>query len=201
LLAIIFGIMIGIGMHKLSHRALVSIQLIILAGALILRFVFPDSSPTRSIAADRINGYTPENALVISAIDPAYLEFMTCRFSKRRILPISRRVEYASKLVAWKKASDLNPKPTGWWDHRCEGLVKANAREVIPYVADEGEDRLFLALSDSVPIYLDTSHLTNRDMEVVMSIRQRFKLTRCAEYLFRVDLKASKSSTFSTPNG
>ena len=190
LLAIIFGIMIGIGMHKLSHRALASIQLIILVGALILRFVFPDSPPTRRIAADNINRYTPEDALIISAIDPVYLEFMTCRFSQRRILPISRRVEYASKLVAWKKASDLNPKPTAWWDHRCEGLARANAKEVIPYVADGEEDRLFLALSDGVPIYLDTSHLTNKDMEVVMSIRQRFRLIRCANYLFRIDRKA-----------
>ena len=199
-LAIIFGIMIGIGLHHVSHRTLAFTQVIILVGVLILRFVFPDSPPTRRIAVDSINRYTTDNALIISAIDPAYLEFMTCRFSKRRILPISRRVEYASKLVAWKKASDLNPKPTAWWDHRCEGLARANAKEVIPYVADGGEDRLFLALSESVPIYLDTSHLTNKDMEVVMSIRQRFKLTRCAEYLFRVNLKASKSSTCSTPN-
>jgi len=95
---------------------------------------------------------------------------------------------------------DLNPKPTAWWDHRCEELATANAKEVIPYVADGGEEQLFLDFSESVPIYLDTSHLTNKDMEVVMSIRQRFKLTRCAEYLFRVDLKASKSSTCSTPN-
>ena len=195
LLAIIFGIMIGIGMHHVSHRALAVIQLLILVGVLILRLVLPDSLPTRRIAADHINLYTPENALVISAINPAYLEFMTCRSSQRRILPISRRVEYASKLVAWQKAIALNPKPTAWWDHRCEGLARANAKEVIPCVADGGEDRLFLALSESVPIYLDTSHLTNKDMEVVMSIRQRFKLIRCADYLFRLDLKASKSSS------
>ena len=99
-------------------------------------------------------------------------------------------MEYASKLVAWKKASDLNPKPTAWWDHRCQGLARANAKEVIPYVADGGEGRLFLALSEDVPIYLDTSHLTNKDMEVVMSIRKRFRLIRCAKYLFRIDRKA-----------
>jgi len=84
-LIILVGIMIALILHQVSHHALVSIQLIILVGALILRFVFPDSPPTRRIAADHINRYTPENALVISAIDPAYLEFMTCRFSKRRI--------------------------------------------------------------------------------------------------------------------
>jgi len=190
LLAIIFGIMIGIGMHHVSHRALAFTQLLVLVGVLILRFMFPDFPPTRRIAADYINRYTPENALVISAINPAYLEFMTCKSSQRRILPISRRVEYASKLVAWKKASDLNPKPIAWWDHRCEGLAKANAEEVIPHVADGEGDRLSLALSDGVPIYLDTSQLTDEDMQVVSSIRERFRLIRCANYLFRIDRKA-----------
>ena len=191
LLAIIFGIMIGLGLHHVSHRVLVLIQLIILVGVLILRFVFPDSPPTRRIAAEQINRYTPQDALVISAINPAYLEFMTCSFSQRRIIPISRRVEYASKLVAWQETIALNPKPTGWWDHRCEGLAKANAKEVIPYVADGAEDRLSLALFDGVPIYLDTSHLTNEDMKIVKSIRQRFRLIRCANYLFRIDRRAS----------
>jgi hypothetical protein len=49
-------------------------------------------------------------------------------------------------IVAWQKTIALNPKPTGWWDHRCEGLAKANAEEVIPHVADGEEDRLSLAL-------------------------------------------------------
>ncbi len=192
LLAIIFGIMIGLGLHHVSHRALAFTQLIILVGVLLLRLVLSDPPPTRRIAVDHINRYTPQNALVISAIDPAYLEFMTCRFSQRRILPISRRVEYASKLVAWQKAIALNPKPIAWWDHRCEGLAKANAKEVIPYVAKGKEGRLSRALSDGVPIYLDTSHLRNEDMKVVMSIRQRFRLIRCANYLFRIDRKASR---------
>ena len=195
LLAIIFGIMIGLGLHHVSLRTLGFAQLIILVGALTLRLVLPDSPPTRRIAADRINHFTPDNALIISAIDPAYLEFTTCRFSQRRILPISRRVEYASKLIAWQKAIALNPKPTAWWDHRCEGLVKANAKEAIPYVAEGGEGRISLALSDDVPVYLDTSHLTNEDMKVVTSIRQRFRLIRCADYLFRIDWKAVKSSS------
>jgi len=199
LLIILVGIMIGLGLHHVSHRALASIQLIILVGVLILRFVFPDSPPTRRIAADHINRYTPQNALVISAINPAYLEFMTCRFSQRRILPISRRVEYASKFVAWQKTSVLNPKPTAWWDHRREGLAKANAKEVIPHVADGEEDRLSLALSNGVPIYLDTSHLTNEDMQVVMSIRQRFSLVRRSESLFQVDWNAVKSSVLPKP--
>jgi hypothetical protein len=199
LLIILVGIMIGLGLHHVSHRALAVTQLIILVGVLILRFVFPDSSPTRRIAADHINRYTPENALVISAIDPAYLEFITCLNSHRKILPISRRVEYASKLVAWKKVSNLNPKPTAWWDHRSEGLAKANAEEVIPHVADGEEDRLSLALSDGVPIYLDTSHLKNEDMKVVTSIRQRFRLVRRSESLFQVDWNAVKSSALPNP--
>jgi len=195
LLIILFGIMIGIGLHHISHRALAFIQLIILVGVLLLRLVLPDPPPTRRIAADLVNRHTPDNALIISAIDPAYLEFMTCKSSQRRILPISRRVEYASKFVAWHKISNLNPKPTAWWDHRCEGLVKANAKEAIPYVAEGGEDRISLALSDGMPVYLDTSHLTNEDMKVVTSIRQRFRLIRCADYLFRIDWKAVKSSS------
>jgi 4-amino-4-deoxy-L-arabinose transferase-like glycosyltransferase len=199
LLIILVGIMIGLGLHHVSHRALVFTQLIILVGVLLLRLVLPDSPPTRRIAADHINRYTPQNALVISAVDPAYLEFMTCRFSQRRILPISRRVEYASKLVAWQKTSVLNPKPTGWWDHRREALAKANAKEVIPHVADGEEDRLSLALSDGVPIYLDTSHLKNEDMQVVMSIQQRFRLVRRSESLFQVDWNAVKSSALPKP--
>jgi hypothetical protein len=103
-------------------------------------------------------------------------------------------VEYASKLVAPQKTIALNPKPIAWWDHRCEGLLEANAKEVIPYVADGAEDRLSLALSDAVPIYLDTSHLKNEDMQVVMSIRQRFSMVRLSESLFKVDWNTVKLS-------
>jgi len=37
--------------------------------------------------------------------------------------------------------------------------------------------------------------LTNEDMKVVTSIRHRFRLIRCSDYLFRIDWKAVKSSS------
>ena len=103
-------------------------------------------------------------------------------------------MEYASKFVAWQKTIALYPKPIAWWDHRSEGLAKAKVKEVILHVADGEEDRLSLALSNGFPIYLDTSHLTNEDLKVVASIREKFRLVRCADSLFQLGLKAAKSS-------
>lgn len=103
-------------------------------------------------------------------------------------------MEYASKFVAWQKTIALYPKPIAWWDHRSEGLSKEKAKEVILHVADGEEDRLSLALSNGFPIYFDTSNLKNEDLKVVTYIREKFRLVRYADSLFKLGLKAAKLS-------
>src|ERR1043166_9222479 len=91
---------------------------ILLLIAIAYRFTTPEPSPARRLAADEIRQRTPANAIVISAIDPVYLERMAAAGSERRIVPLSRRVEYASKLLAPRRIDHPNPPPANWPAHR-----------------------------------------------------------------------------------
>src|ERR1051326_8484246 len=91
---------------------------ILLLMAIAYRTTTPEPPPARRLVADEIRQRTPVNAIVISAIDPVYLERMAATGSARRIVPLSRRVEYASKLLAPRRIENPNPPPLNWHDHR-----------------------------------------------------------------------------------
>jgi hypothetical protein len=59
----------------------------------------PAPEPHRRIVADAIARETPPNAVIVSAIEPAYFEPTVLRGTQRRIVPFSRSVEYAARSV------------------------------------------------------------------------------------------------------
>jgi hypothetical protein len=80
-------------------KLLVPVALVLVIGA---RLAIPEPTPTRRVAADAIRAHTPDDAIVVSAIDPLYLGHFAAHGSSRRIVPLSRSVEYAANVLAPK---------------------------------------------------------------------------------------------------
>jgi hypothetical protein len=146
----------------------------------------PEPAPVRRLVADRVRQHTPANAIVISAIDPVYLERMAAAGSARRIVPISRRVEYASKLLAPRRIEHPNPPPADWHDHRAAGLARGGAQEAVQFVASEQVENLAARAAAGTPIFLDTALLREPDEEVLGQLTTRFDSALRAPDLFEL---------------
>jgi hypothetical protein len=154
--------------------------------AVCARILTPDPSPRRRVAADKVRQYTPPNAIVISAIDPVYLERMAARGSSRRIVPISREVEYASKLIAPKRIDHPEPPPLNWHDHRALGLIRGGAQEAVPFVASEQINILVAERRRGTPLFFDATFLSPFDVKVVAQLRTHFNFVVRAPELYEL---------------
>jgi 4-amino-4-deoxy-L-arabinose transferase-like glycosyltransferase len=119
----------------------------------------PEEEPNRRIIADALAKATPEDAVIVSAIDAVYLEPLVIRGTRRRVVPVSRKVEYASKAVAWKRVDPLDPPARGPLDHRAPGLFRGGAVDVCAFTADEKPELLAAWVREGVPVYVDRSFL------------------------------------------
>jgi len=151
-----------------------------------LRFGMPGPPPYRRLAADRIKDTTPNDAIIIAAIDPVYLEYMVGKGSQRRIVPISRSIEYANKLIAYRKIQDPTPHPRDALDHRCPGLANGGAKEAVPYVAVENLDDLRAELAKGRRVFVETTSMAPEDMEV-LSKSEKFVFSRRADFLYELE--------------
>jgi 4-amino-4-deoxy-L-arabinose transferase-like glycosyltransferase len=151
-----------------------------------------DPVPQRRIAADVIRERTPQHAWVISALDPVYLEAMANPNGTRRIIPISRSVEYASKVLAWRKIPNPVPAPSSPYDHRCKGLIDKGAEESVRFVALEQLGKIREAIREGTPVYLETSEARSRRCESDLKrLAEAFRLTETGPDLYQLDMPAS----------
>jgi len=104
-------------------------------------------------AFDRL---TPKDTVLITCIDPVYLEPWYQRGTDRYVLPMTRDVEYASKFVSPVPVHQIVPPPAGLLDQRAPGLLQAGSRDPVPYTADESIDRIAAWVRLGRPVYVDT---------------------------------------------
>ena len=147
-----------------------------LAASLALRVLYPDFPPYRRLAAERIRQHAPNGALVISAIDPVYLEHYANPDAVRRIIPFSRRVGYASKRLAPKRIHD-------------PALVEREARQAVQLVASEQLIQLKIELSRGKRIFLETSQFGPQDAPLIREFENAFKLHSVDEELYELEQK------------
>ena len=183
--AILLGAMVGARLQLLPSAILLALLAALLLEAAVVRLRRPEPPPERRLAADRIAASTPGDATVISAIEPAYLEYLVGRHSARRIVPLSRDVEYADKAIAVKAVADPVPAPMSWRDHRCPGLLARGAEEAIPVVAAEELDELDRQVREGRRIFVDTTAIRSSD-DVLLRIRERFSLVPRGKDLFEL---------------
>ena len=96
----------------------------------------PLPPPHRRMVAEVLARETPQDAVVVSGLDPVFLEPHLLRGSSRTIVPASRSVEYASKRVA--------PAPD-------------DAVDPCPVVATESRDKLASWVREGRPVFIDAS--------------------------------------------
>lgn len=117
------------------------------------------AQPYRRATAEAIARETPTNAVIVSGYDPVFLEPYLLRGSARTIVPASRSVEYASKLVAPLPIRSIDPPPRGPDDTRAPGLLRAGAVDPCPLVATEAPQALAAFVRAGRPVFIDASFL------------------------------------------
>lgn len=131
---------------------------LLVVGILAVPFVRkPGPIPDRLLAAQAFAQATPKNAVIVTNIDAVYLEPLVVRGTERRIVPITRGAEYASKCIAPRRIV----LPPGVTPHYSFGqgsrqLLRYGARNVIPFTADEAPQQLEAWARRGVPVYLDS---------------------------------------------
>lgn len=116
----------------------------------------------------------PENAVLISGSDPAYLEQIVARGTTRRILPINRETPYAKALLTPVRIAYLNPPPRGAADQQCPGLVNGGARKLYQFTADEEIGRLKDWVRQGVPVYVELLS-TPREHPSALALQSAFQ--------------------------
>jgi len=125
--------------------------------------------PHRRQVAETLAQITPQGAVIISGIDPVFLEPYLLRGSKRRIIPVSRRVEYASKIVAYDDVSEFVQPNTDWSVMGKELLSKGRVNWAVKSVAIENLDQIARMLEKGVPVFLDLSSISISEKEQLLA--------------------------------
>jgi hypothetical protein len=187
--AVIAGGLLGLLFGARTTWFLKLLLPVILLLAISAKIAVPEPIPHRRLAADRIRTFTPDNAIVISAIEPVYLERLAAHGSTRRIVPISRNVEYASKLLVAKRVDLPNPSALNWRIGRTFELLRGGAREAVTFVASEQLDALVAQARAGTPVFLDTTFVSDTDGDVLNRLQERFSLVKRAPFLYELELR------------
>jgi hypothetical protein len=176
--AVIAGSLLGLHWGKKSPRFIAVAFVALLPLVAVARVAVPDPVPQRRVAADRIRENTPADAVIISAIDPVFLEQRVARHSARRILPLSREVEYTRAL--------FNPQSRAAKDHS-PATGEVRRRYIIQFVATEQIDELVKEARQGRRLFLDTTALEANDNEAFRIVNSRFRLIRTAPALYELE--------------
>jgi hypothetical protein len=152
------------------------------------RIATPAPIPLRRRAADGMRKHTPENAIVISAIDPVYLGRLAGYGSSRRIVPLSRNVEYASKLLVRKRVDDPGLGSLNWKDPQALALIRPHAEEAVRFVASERMDELAQEVVRGKPVFFESTSVYENEAKAVAELKAHFNLVQRASNLYELQL-------------
>ncbi len=186
LVVVMSGGMVGGWLRRLPRMVLAGVLVLVFLGAVYMRVDKNYPPPYRWLAAEGILRDTPENAWIISGIEPAYLEYLVAKDSLRHIVPISRNVEYAGKLIAPERIPQPQPPPESWQDHRCPGLLHGGAHEAVRFVAAEQFAALAGQLERGTRIYVDMAYLAPEDLPILQELMRRFVFVPRSEILYEL---------------
>jgi hypothetical protein len=138
-----------------------------------------------------VRKHTPENAIVISAIDPVYLGRLAGSGSSRRIVPLSRNVEYAWVLLVRKRVDDPRLRLLKWDIGRAialgRPLIRPYAEEAVRFVASERMDELAKEVALGTPVFFESTFVDESEAKAVAELHAHFKLVRRAPFLYQLE--------------
>jgi 4-amino-4-deoxy-L-arabinose transferase-like glycosyltransferase len=187
--AVFAGGMLGLLFSVRTTRLLRLLLPVILLLGIGARIAVPEPVPHRRLAADRVRSGTPPNAIVISTIEPVYLERLAAFGSARRIVPLSRDVEYASKVLVSKRIDLPNPTALNWRIGRTADLLRGGAQDAVRFVASEQLDAIVTQAKAGTPIFLDTTFVRESDGDLLNQLQQRFSFVKRAPFLYELQLR------------
>ena len=114
-----------------------------------------DPMPGRRSTANALARLLPEDAVVITAIDPVYLEPYLLRGTRRRVIPASRAVPYANVVAAPRRVDAPVPAPVDAFDKRCPGLLAGGAVDAVTLTAVENTDAIVALVRSGARVYID----------------------------------------------
>ncbi|GEM_PF-5141488 len=135
---------------------------ILLLLALLFRFASCGSPSFKKHDAEHrwmqeISRVLPENAILLSPFSPGLADYyLTKDYPDRRLIPFSRQMEYAGKIVAERPfdVSQITPAPVNAVNHLCPGLLQSDAcRLVYPDVLSDSPQTLDKILADGRPVF------------------------------------------------
>jgi hypothetical protein len=187
-LAAIAGAMLGILVQSVSNRSATAAAAAALGLVVVIALSNPARTPTRRHTVDCLDDTLPRNAVLISSVDPVYLDFFLNRDAERVVLPLSRQVEYASKSVAPTKIPILDPPPAHAFDHRCPGIRNGSGYDVIASTASEagGIRQIDSALAAGIAVFLDATHISRTERSIIYSLQSRYEMRRRAEGVYEL---------------
>lgn len=191
LIAIAAG-MTGRWFGKIHVGYALTLQTLVTSTAAILACKSSGYSPPMRAIADQLANNTPANAIIISSLDPAYLDFFVTKSTQRQIIPLSRNVEYASKVACPVKVSNPQPFPKNCYDHRCKGLLAGGAKDIFPFTADEGIDTIKAENTRGRPICLEASLVTTNDAGIIRILENNFNVTARGGSLYQLTPKMTQ---------
>jgi 4-amino-4-deoxy-L-arabinose transferase-like glycosyltransferase len=154
--------------------------------AVTARIAVPAPLPLRRLAAERVRAHSPDNAIIISAIDPVYLGRLAGTGSSRRIVPLSRNVEYASKLLVRKRVDDPRLSALNWYDGQALALIRPHAEEAVKFVASERLEELVHEAARGTPLFFESMFADQHEAPVLAELRARFDLVQRAPYFYQL---------------
>jgi hypothetical protein len=165
-LAVIAGSLLGLLMEQGYQRTMGVVLAPLLLLVTLARIVVPEPVPQRRIAADRIRQNTPPDAIIISTIEPVFLEQRVARGSERRIVPLSRDVEYAR--AVYPSAQEGRP------------------RYIIQFVATEQIEELVAEARGGRRIFLDATGMEKENADALRLVNSRFRMSWKAPALYEL---------------
>lgn len=161
-MAIITGALAGRLFSSMKLKANGAIMLALLTMVLLVIVSFLPMKEEEGLRArvELLNKYLPDDAVLVSDINPLYLQALLVENSKRKIVPWSRETEYASKVVSWQKYGNLDLSTTSPYNHRAKGLIENGAISPILQVADENPLLLSEFIRNGRSVYIDTTRIS-----------------------------------------
>lgn len=127
----------------------------LVVGALMLWHQHPPGPPQRRLLADAIAASTPRNAVIITSLEPVYLEPWVQRGTTRDIIPVDPVVQYGLLTIA------PHPMPVHLWVHPSDWTTRKpyykqlwGWHRVIPWTAQERPDLVAALVRGRNPVYL-----------------------------------------------
>lgn len=145
--------------RRLSSIA--SVVLIAIAFAVIQPL--PRVEPRRRETVDAVLRATPDDAVIVSGLEPVYIAAFAPPGSRRTFLAASRDVEFASKVLVRTRIPRELAKPRNAFDHSARGLLEHGGRQAIAHTADEMHAEIDAWVRAGRGVFLETGFLPSPD--------------------------------------